>query len=189
MTKYVIIAGAPRAGKSTVSKYLSRAYNYQHISMDAIIAGLESVFPEGGINSNVDYNVETNVRGISEKIARFIQAMITSGEYDECDYGVVIDVYQLLPEDYIKYINHSVCEIYYFITADVSPAERLKILNDNDTPNDYTYYETNEKKRGICEEIVAISKIMKKQCVQFELPYYETSYNRERVIQTFVKNL
>ncbi len=44
---------------------------------------------------------EFNLEKISVKIAPFIKAMMDSGEYDECDYGVVIDVYQLLPKDYV----------------------------------------------------------------------------------------
>lgn len=59
--------------------------------MDSIIAGIESVFPETGIHSDADTDVWENVQYISSKMALFIQAMIDSGEDDECDYGVVID--------------------------------------------------------------------------------------------------
>lgn len=30
--------------------------------------------------------------------------MINSGEYEECNYGVVIDVYQLTPYDFQMYV-------------------------------------------------------------------------------------
>ena len=39
MKNNIIIAGVPRAGKSTVSHILSQEYGYQHVSMDSIIAG------------------------------------------------------------------------------------------------------------------------------------------------------
>ena len=31
--------------------------------------------------------------------------MMDSGGYDEFDRGMILDVYQLLPDDYMKYIN------------------------------------------------------------------------------------
>ncbi len=44
MKNNIIIAGVPRAGKSTMSHQLAVRYGYQHISMDSIIAGFEKVF-------------------------------------------------------------------------------------------------------------------------------------------------
>ena len=103
MKKHIIISGVPRAGKSTVSRLISKAYGYQHISMDSIIAGIEKTFPETGIDSDAnDVSCFDNVLRISSKIAPFIRAMTDSGEYDELDYGMVIDVFQLLPSDYVK---------------------------------------------------------------------------------------
>jgi len=32
----IIIAGVPRAGKSTLSRRIAREFGYQHVSMDAI---------------------------------------------------------------------------------------------------------------------------------------------------------
>lgn len=43
MKKYIIIAGVPRAGKSTVSQMIAKQVGYQHISMDSVIAGIEKV--------------------------------------------------------------------------------------------------------------------------------------------------
>ena len=51
MKNNIIIAGVPRAGKSTVSHLLSKKYGYQHVSMDSIIAGFEKCFPETGVNT------------------------------------------------------------------------------------------------------------------------------------------
>ncbi len=51
MKKHIIIAGVPRAGKSTMSQMISKKYGYQHISMDSIIAGFERNFPETGIST------------------------------------------------------------------------------------------------------------------------------------------
>ena len=130
-----------------------------------------------------------NVQRISAKIAPFIRAMMDSGEYNECDYGMVIDVFQLLPGDYVKYVDESVCDIYYFITSDVTAEERYELLKLYDTPNDYTFYKSDDEKRSASKEIVDISKYIKEQCILYQLPYYETSHNREQVILDFIKSL
>ncbi len=189
MTKHLIIAGVPRAGKSTVSQLIAKNLGYQHISMDSVINGFEKAFPETGIDTGADTDTKANIQSISSKIAPFLRAMMDSGEYEECDYGMVIDVFQLLPEDYRKYIDPSVCEIYYFLTSDVTAKERYELLKQFDTPKDYTFYKSEEETRKNCKEIVEISKYFKEQCVLHRLPYFETARNREQVIAEFIKNL
>lgn len=189
MKKYMIIAGVPRAGKSTVSQMIAKRMGFQHISMDSIIAGIEKVFPETKIDTHAFVKPQKNLELISSKIAPFIRAMIDSGEYDECDYGVVIDVYQLLPKDYIEFVESEKCGIYYFLSSDVTPDEKFKILKQFDTPNDYTYFHSDEENKRDCIEIVDISNFLKEQCVLYGLPYYETSYNRTAVLDEFVSSL
>ena len=184
MKKHIIIAGVPRSGKSTISQRISEDLGYQHISMDSIIAGIERVFPETGINSDADTDLWENIRYISSKMALFIRAMIDSGEYNECNYGMVIDIFQLLPQHYIQYIDSSVCDIYYFGTSEVTPEERYELLKKYDTPKDYTYYKSDEENKKNCVSIVKISKNLKEQCKIYKLPYYDTSYNREQIFES-----
>ncbi|MDE6745947.1 MAG: hypothetical protein K2J72_04820 [Oscillospiraceae bacterium] len=189
MKKHIIISGVPRAGKSTVSRMISKAYGYQHISMDSIIAGIEKTFPETGIDSDAkDIGCLENVLRISSKIAPFIRAMTDSGEYDELDYGMVIDVFQLLPSDYIKYIDREMCDIYYFITSDVSPEERFALLKKYDTPKDYTYYKSDQENMDGCKDIVEVSRFYREQCIEHKLPYFETAKNRNIIFEEFVEH-
>lgn len=189
MKKHIIIAGVPRAGKSTVSQLISKKYGYQHISMDSVIAGIEKTFPETGIDSNADVPPRDNITTISSKMGPFIRAMMNSGEYNECDYGMVIDICQLLPQDYVHFIDPTICDIYYFITSDVTPQERFEILKTYDTPRDYTYYKSDEENCKNCFEIVDISNLMKEQCILHGLPYWETSRERENILNSFVDSL
>lgn len=186
MKKHIIIAGVPRSGKRTISQKISNHLGYQHISMDSIIAGIESVFPETGINSDAETDPLENIRYISSKMALFIRAIIDSGEYNECDYGMVIDIFQLLPQHYVQHIDPAVCEIYYLGTSEVTAEERYELLKKYDTPKDYTYYKSEQENKKNCADIVTISKILKEQCQIFNLPYYDTSYNREGVFKTIL---
>ena len=190
----LIIAGVPRAGKSTMSNMLSRKFGYQHVSMDAIIAGIETVFPELGINwwwsSNSEESERLNTfRNTSEKVALFIKAMLESKEYDEFEPGMVADVFQLLPEHYIKYLNDKNCEIAYFITSDVTPEERFAIHRTYDSEKDYSFCFSDEEMLSHCTFVIERSRFLREQCIKYGLPYYETAKNRETVFERFIQSL
>ena len=187
MKNNIIIAGVPRAGKSTVSHMLSKRYGYQHISMDSIIAGFEKCFPETGVNTYQGLSSLETLRVISGKMAPFVRAMLESGEYDEFEPGMVLDMYQLLPEDYDKYIRGANCEIAYFITSDVTPEERFRIQKKYDTEKDYTFYKSDEELREGAVYIVEQSILIKEECRKYGLPYYETAKERDLAIERFLQ--
>ncbi len=186
MKKYVILAGAPRSGKSTLAGLLCKKYGYQHISMDSVLAAIENVFKE----TNIDTNNETidNTKFISSKLGLFIKQMINSGEYAEQDYGVVIDVCQLLPEDFAKNISTDNCDIYYFGTSNITKEERLKLLREFDTKKDYTYYESDDDMLKKCEYIVNLSNYIKLSCSNYGIRYFDTTYDRQSIFNNFLNN-
>jgi len=153
--------------------------------MDSIVAGFEKVFPELGIDTRAAENDAEKWAMISKKLAPFIRAMLDSGEYDEFKPGMVLDVAHLLPEDYIKHLSDANCEIYYFITSDVTPEERFALLKKHDVEKDYTFYKPDDVLARQCEGIVMASKFIKWQCDKYGFPYYETAYNREEVFEEF----
>lgn len=188
MKNNIIIAGVPRAGKSTISHQLSKRYGYQHISMDSIIAGFEKCFPETGVNTYAGLSSMDTLHMISGKMAPFIRAMLDSSEYDEFEPGMVLDMYQLLPADYMKYIHGANCEIFYLITSDVTPEERLAIQKKYDTEKDYSFYKFKEELREGAGYIVEQSIYIKEQCQKYGLPYFETARDRENTFRRFLES-
>ena len=183
MKNNIIIAGVPRAGKSTVSHMLSKEFGYQHVSMDSIIAGFEKCFPETGVSTYCGLSSMDTLKLISSKMTPFVRAMLDSAEYDEFEPGMVLDMYQLLPEDYDKYLRDANCEIVYLLTSDVTPQERFEIQKKYDTPKDYTFYKSDEELIEGAHYIVEQSILMKKQCEKYGLTYYETAHEREKAFK------
>lgn len=97
-------------------------------------------------------------------------------------------MYQLLPEDYEKYIRGANCEIVYFITSDVTPEERFLIQKKYDTEKDYTFYKSDDELREGAEYIVEQSLLMKNQCEKYGFTYYETAREREQVFLRFLRD-
>lgn len=187
MKNNIIIAGVPRAGKSTISQLLSKRFGFQHISMDTIIAGFEKCFPETGVNTYCGLSSLDTLKLISGKMAPFVRAMIDSKKYDVSEPGMVFDMYQLLPQDYEKYLRGANCEIFYFITSDVTPVERFKIQKKYDSPKDYSFYKSDEELLEGAEYIVEQSLIIKEECQKFGLPFYETARRREKLFDDFLQ--
>lgn len=182
MKKHIIIAGVPRAGKSTLSDRVARELGYQHISMDSVIAGFERCFPDLGVNTYQNKSSEETMRIISAKMAPFIQAMVESGEYDEHEYGMLIDMYQLLPSDYAANIDSGRVGAIWLVTGDVSYDERLAIQLKHDTPKDYTYGRPIDELAEGCRYIVDQSKIYRAECERLGLLFFETARDREKVL-------
>ena len=187
MKNNIIIAGVPRAGKSTISQLLSKRFGFQHISMDTIIAGFEKCFPETGVNTYCGLSSLDTLKLISGKMAPFVRAMIDSKKYDESEPGMVFDMYQLLPQDYEKYLRGANCEIFYFITSDVTPVERFEIQKKYDSSKDYSFYKSDEELLEGAEYIVEQSLIIKEECQKFGLPFYETARRREKLFDDFLQ--
>ena len=188
MKNNIIIAGVPRSGKSTMSHLLSARYGYTHIRMDTLIAGFEKCFPDTGVNTYQGLSSMDTLRVISGKMAPFVRAMLDTGDYDKFSPGMVIDMYQLLPEDYDKYIRGANCDIAYFITSDVTPEERFQIQKKYDTERDYTFYMSDEELREGAEYIVEQSVLMREQCETYALPFYETAHGRDQVFERFLRD-
>lgn len=187
MKNNIIIAGVPRAGKSTISQILSKRFGFQHISMDSIIAGFEKCFPETGVNTYCGLSSLDTLKLISGKMAPFVRAMIDSKHYDEFEPGMIFDMYQLLPQDYEKYLRDANCQVFYFLTSDVTPQERVEIQRKYDTPKDYTFNRSDDELLEGAEYIVEQSLIMKEQCEKLGIPFYETARNREKVFADFLQ--
>jgi len=186
----IIIAGVPRAGKSTLSNMLSRKIGYQHVSMDAIISGMEAVFPEVDMkwwpsSNDVSENMK-RFYNASEKIALFIAAILKSEEYDEFEPGMVIDVYQLLPEHYVKYISGKNIDIAYLLTSDVTVEERIAIHREYDTQKHYTFDFADDDMLSHCAFVIQRSQFLREQCIKYGLPFYETAKNRAVIFEQFI---
>jgi len=192
MKNNIIIAGVPRAGKSMMAHLLSRKYGYKHVSMDAIVAGFERVFPELGIawfpSKATDIPPLDVLRNVSGKIALFIAAMLDSGEYDEFAPGMVVDVYQLFPGDCIKHLKDKNCEIVYLLTSDVTPEERLSILKTYDEEKDYTFGAPDDELYEGCIQMVEQSQYIKSQCIEHNISYYETAKDRIDVFRQIIES-
>ena len=189
MKKNVLIVGVPRAGKSTLAARLAERTGWQHLPVDMIVAGFERAFPETGIDTTTDKPVMEMYSTVSRGLAPFLRGMIDGDEFEKYDHGVILDVFQLAPEDYVQYVQNETCTAVFLGTADLTAEERFRLLKKYDTPAEYTYFYPDEENRQGCAEIVEMSRYIRAECERLNLPYYETSKDRDAVLEEIMQKI
>ena len=186
--KHIIIAGVPRTGKTTISSLIAKTGKYQHLCMDAIIGAFEKEFPETGVTTYTE-NPDSMVIDVSGKIVKFINDIISANNYDKCDYKLIIDILELTPHDYVHYIDKRFADIYFFGTPDLTASQIYDNIKKYDTSDDYTFYITDKDLMKRCKRFHDLSIYLEKECKKYNLPFINTSYNREEQINTLVEKI
>lgn len=132
--KNIVIAGVARAGKTTVCKELYKN-GFNHLTCDSLFYTFEKIFPDLGINQN---ETTEGVKSASNKFAPFLTTLIKAVEGEYLKYPTAFDIYQLMPEDYMKYMKKEDIEVYFLGYPDISVEEEFKILRANKVPEEYT---------------------------------------------------
>ncbi len=164
-------------GKTTICNGICEKIHYKHIPFDAIIRGFQNNFPETGItHSDVPINV-------SKKLAPFINTMI-----EDSEQPLLLDLYHLVPEDYVNFINTDLCNILFVGYPNISPQEKLKEMRTYDKREEnriLTDTQLLEKlKRHINESIY-----LERECQKYDLPFINTSYERMSVINNAINEI
>ena len=171
-----------------MSKRLA-ALGWSRISMDSIVSAFEQCFPETGINSYQGLSSLETYHVISRKLGPFIKAMLQSAYSEAGGERAVIDVYQLLPEDYLKELaSEGTCAVWLG-NADCSPEERFMIQKQYDTERDYTFYKSDEELIEGAHYIVEQSQLIRSSCHELNLPYFDTTHERETVLNAVTEQI
>ena len=170
--KHIIIAGIPRAGKTTICLELAK-YGFTHYKMDSIKRGICNIF-----NLN-----QHDWASISPKIAELINVIIEENKTDTTkgkEY-YVIDTCHLLPRDLIN-IPKDVL-IIYLGYKDISLEEKVKELKKWDKDYYWSNGLSDEELINMLDANIKFSKVIAKKCKENSILYFDTSYNRDVVLK------
>jgi hypothetical protein len=168
MAKNTIIAGAPRAGKSTLAKRLCAAHGASYFPMDSLVSTFGRVFPEIGI-THYDENHERTCRAFWP----FLHEFLTHLEYE--DFGFVADVYHLLPEDVAEAGLSGRYDIVFVGYPSADRAEKCRHIRDDARPEDWTS-ELNDTQLERCvAHFIEQSAAIRDDCARLGLRFVDTS--------------
>ena len=160
--KNIINMGAARAGKTTLAKMLHRKYNYSIISHS---------------------NTENKFKLLPKFIFSYMNKIIN--EYPEERF--ILEGWHVFPKDVIEIFSDMdvkiICLGYTKITCD----EALNEIRKNETKNSYTIKMTDNKVKDLILNHINYSEILKNQCEENNIKYYDTSFDRKKVWHFILK--
>ncbi len=200
--KNIIIAGPSRAGKSTLARKLNEELNCFVISLDKLVATFQGAYPQLDIRLNWDRGKTT------DNLAPFLGHFL--GMFASADGR------GLLPYSHgaVKG-NRFVMEGGYFDFEQIAPILKtygMQDLKDNflligmvqnkktvdefvsdfrkyDTEDDWTYNLNEDDLREVSEDAISFSRSMTDHLVKYGFTIYDTSTDRERVLEQIVEDI
>ncbi len=170
--KHIIIAGTPRAGKTTLCLELLK-YGFIHYKVDSIKRGICKAF---GYDQH-------DWKFLNEKITEIINTIIHENGTDTV-YGYeyyAMDTVHMLPED-TKLITEDALIIYLGYT-DIKPEEKVAEMRKYDKRYYWSSYLSDEDLLKMIEADIDLSKMIKKDCKKYKIKYFDTSHKRDEVLK------
>lgn len=185
MYKNIFIMGPGRAGKTTLSKMINRKYGYSIISIDDIVTALE-VFPE--IHITWEGNHVKTAEQMAPFLIKYLKELSEGNKfYDGCKTvieGTDIDFEKLIP-----YINQEKTLLIGLTYNERTKEDMFNIIREHDTEDDWSYYLSDEKLREYCEYYMEINEFFDRKFKEYNIPSFDTSFEREKVLNKIMDNL
>ena len=169
--KNIIIIGPPRCGKTTLAKRIVKNFNnFSIISEDNFRTSYISVCND----LNMD---EFNLAIPTKQCFYYLEESI---EYEN-DLNYVLDTSTYKETLIEKFKDNSI--IIFIGCNGLTKEEIFNNIRTYDKETDWTYHESDYKVGLLCETIIRESKKYKEIAENNNYLYYDTSYDREKVLE------
>ena len=169
--KNIVILGPSRVGKSTLASLIYNKYGFTYISGDSIRNAFINIYPELG------YNTKNTINRI--EFCKFINWIIHENNIHlKRNIYYVIDSADISIENAKEVFKDSL--IIAIGTKDTTVNQMIDNIKKNDTKLEWTYGYSDRELSDIANEIIQKSKIMYEECLANNIPYFDTSINRNQ---------
>lgn len=201
--KNILLVGPSRAGKTTLAKKINAELGHFVVSLDKLVATMQGAYPQLDIRLN--WNREKTAENLAPFIGHFLGMF-------SCDQG---SVHALNLHRHAVKGNRFVMEGGYFHfqkvfsilkTYGIEEAKDkflliglvqnhktvdafIKDLKAHDTQDDWTYGLHDRDLREVAADAVASSQAMTAQLLAYGFTVYDTSADRERVLQQIIEDI
>ncbi len=180
--KKIIIAGAPRTGKTTLAKRLFDHYHYNLIQGDILNSSIQFMYYSYMAEKKGDYTYIVDVPKV-EEIKNYVQQMYFQiCSHDDIYDGVIFDT-SFPSAEKLKEYEEEGCIVVVLGCADITAEQFFENIRTYDTPLDRTYYLGNTTLHMEVKAHVKSSQKYKKECERLGLTYIETSHNRKESLE------
>ena len=165
-----LVSGTSRSGKTLIAKKILADKQIPYLSLDWLMMGFNDGIPEYGIHHLLWPNE------IAEKMGPFLLGIIDSMLVDGVDY--VIEGEAMLPQlvaDLVDKHPEKIKAVFVGYT-EISVKDKVALVKKyGDGEKDWLTNESDEYIRDHIENMIAYSKMIKSECQQYRLSYFDTS--------------
>lgn len=200
--KNIIIAGPSRAGKSTLARKINEELNYFVISVDKLAAVFQGAYPQLNIRLN------GNRKKTTDNLAPFLGHYL--GMFSSADgrgllpysHGAVKGNRFVLEGGYFNFDKIlPILKMYgieklkdnFFLIGLVqnkkTADEFARDLKKYDTEDDWTYNFNDDNLREVSEDAISFSRSMSDYLIKYGFTIYDTSMEREQVLDQIVEDI
>ena len=200
--KNIIIAGPSRAGKSTLARKINEKLNYFVISTDKLVATFQEAYPQLNIKLNWDRGKTTD--NIAPFLGHFLGTFSSGDGRGLLPYshgavtgnrfvleGGYIDLEKIL--SILKAYGIEELKDNFLLIGLVQNKKTVdELISDfkkYDTEDDWTYGFDDSDLKEISEDAISFSQYMSEYLVKYGFAIYDTSENRERILDQIVEDI
>ncbi len=171
--KHILIAGAARSGKTTLSIRLGKE-GFVHYKMDSI---------KRGIDNNFWNNYKDDWKKVSPHMAYLIKTIIDENQSDivkDKEY-YCIDTCHLYPKDIAKY-NLENTIIVFLGYCGIKINDKIKNIREHDKDT-WSAKRSDSDLEKDTQMDIEYSKEAKKQCEELNIKFFDTSTNFKQTLE------
>ena len=200
--KNIIISGPSRAGKSTLARKINEELNYFVISVDKLVATFQGAYPQ--LNIKLAWNREKTTANIAPFLGHFLGMFSSADGRGLLPYshgavkgnrfvleGGYFDFEKILP--ILKTYGIEELKDNFFLIGLVQNKKTVdEFVSDfkkYDTEDDWTYGFHDDDLREVSEDAISFSRSMSDHLVKYGFTVYDTSKEREQVLDQIVEDI
>lgn len=165
-----LVSGASRSGKTLIARKILAEKQIPYLSLDWLMMGFNDGIPEYGIHHLLWPNE------IAEKMGPFLRGTIDSMLVDGMDY--VIEGEAMLPRLVVDLVEKypDKIKVVFVGYSEINVKDKFALVKKHgDRENDWLTNESDEYIRDHIENMIAYSKMIKNECEEHGLSYFDTS--------------
>lgn len=177
--KNIIILGAPRVGKSSLSSLICKTFEDMHyVSGDSIRNAFTKIYPI------LNYTSENTIE--KKDFCDFINFIISENVIHlKRQINYVIDTTDISLENAINTFKDSI--IIVLGCKDISEIEYRDIMKQHNSELEWTNKYSDDKLLEVSEKTINMSNKLFNECSKYNIPYFETSINRDEVFKNILE--
>lgn len=176
--KNIAIFGSSRAGKSILSKMISKKYHNYHIIIgDDIRGAFQEILPNNNINSKEGI-------GMVEDFPNFLSCLFYKNiKRNKGIFNYIVETCDMTPQKADKLFNKKDTVVLFLGTPGQTIEQHFEEIRKYETEIDWTYNRNDEHILEHSKYWITKSKEYEKECKKLNIWYVDTSFNRKEVLE------